>query len=1656
MVENVPLTLNTAVPVEEPILSLTPSTYDVPLPPEVAQQRAYKTSVGLDTAGKSYEQVYGELLRGNEKKLRLELATKLDYEKQLHAQRVIGEVSNRIKRPLTLEDLQFIQDRIINKPSDPGSVIEEEYAKKHISALDSVSFMSDSIMPDARRDIPKRTEEDMLRGQMAKAKQEFAITHVQNSRSAVERQGTPGWLLDQALMLSQIYTEGKLRGQVKDTGFFAGGFLGENLDRQAIKLLQLPWDQYKAEFNRIMDGLNKTNPTAAVKFANAVVGLSTSDKFLDNVFTPLILTGVGTAASFAKGVRTARDTTALTKQIDKAIKDMVVPERPTYGAGIDAIVKPGAGIDGIYSKAATLEAAGDIKEAAIAAASDGVVKTLKGTVNPLTEARDAMHAVFSGAADSIKANPGRFRQEFVNRLVEQYSTAKEALIAGLADIAKVERLPAIFKVEQNIRAIAERMGAEYPGLKNTIIDIPTPYKDSSSNNYFVDIHFGQSGAKLFSNPKTAETFANMHGLKGTIVEQKGLGFYIKVTNPLRETDNVIRDALVATAESKTPDSWLNAWSNRLGRYRTPEDTVSLEQRLNRKVATYAPSELTKIIEESVKDIQTLRGWRPSFLPQKQKWKEWSDVVDEAREVIGPDGVKRLPTSPGEFSDLYQRVKQRLPDEQEVAAYFAYKRGEEIKEVLRVRNAYSNLNRIGAKSWTIQIPDLARESAKIIPMKEATVIATRLEKLPTSSDSMIISRVGQDLRIVDSGELRGAFRTKLEKDIAEGRATVLQVTNPGDRLLADLHPKIGDARVRYIVTDVANSRVLSWNDIKLPKTVDHDYDWTIKQARVSFDSVTRRHIYEDDTSIAHFNLGAMGRDVAQRLDKVRLLIKEGKLAEARAANPLPKDFDEVHSWFVGKEVPSPSYRAFVDSGEREIGQAPLPKPTFTAAKLSLDEPIQLVPRNKTIGDLDNALKLRYEGRDKGFRDGTIEGYGRHFAGERDPGDLFTLKNEGTAHNPLYNVAPVEKVNPVTALNRGLKRAVESTFMDDYKIFSVEHWIKEATPYLKATPEELRDAPFYYFHHPEWKAGRNPEDLMRKNNLETVNFQIKQFIGVQNEAETFLHAWAQKLADVTYEKGGKYPLVPAALLPKLRDPFSFVRSITFDAKLGVFALPQLMVQAQTFSAIFGIAGAKMAAPGSRAAMLHQWSRVNRNPEIIDHLDKLASEGKIFAPGWMGTATFKPGQWKEAYNLLKSTGFANVAGEHVFLDNPMQKNFVSHGGSKFLQWGRLPFTEGERSVRLGAWYTSYLEHRAKNPTGRITDADKAAILDRADLLSINMSRASASKAQTGVWSIPIQFLSYQLRMAELMFSKRLTSLERGRLILTNAALYGVPGAMGLTGLPIGDWYQRQALSEGYVVGQDYAQSAFNEGIPSMLLALTTGNWYNINERFGVQGFDPIKQALTSDRTIWDILGGAAFSTGANTIANFNGFYRTMIGFIRGDEHPLKMEDFTDMFKEVSSISNTAKFIAAINTGRVVSRKEAFLTPPDSVSTGNAIWMYFSGLSPRGVTTMNQQALNREQEKEVAAKGLQIFVKEFRRGLNANSPEEGVAFFKRGFTALKMLGYPEEDYGKAVSIAAEGNESLIESINWDYYTKKVPETRKPAAEKGLVESLKQQQGNK
>ncbi len=1169
---------------------------------------------------------------------------------------------------------------------------------------------------------------------------------------------------------------------------------------------------------------------------------------------------------------------------------------------------------------------------------------------------------------------------------------------------------------------------------------------------------------LADQKKALEEVNKKVTLGDAVIEQNGLGFTFKVIRPYKETDDVVRSWLINKDEggkfygegaSSASREGFGGWKNSvLGWIRGADDTLAFNESMQRKVAVYTQSLLKEWAKDDAQIIENLANnfkwykpqtWLGKLLSNKEVFQQWNDTLKFAKTADDPATGEKgyFFKTPGELENHYQNYYKRFPTPMETEAYFAHVRLIEADRVLSEIAEFRNRSRLGT------------EQHQIFVQQGKTRIASGFfdgihqQEFPRGDDNVIVmgGQLGEE-KVYNLQHIPTKDRQKLEQAVKEGRQRVIRIYDPDSNPLKSLSDIAGSKRIRYVITNSSETKPLDFNHVNRRGGghFDVDADFFIKQANMVDESTGLypdlaskfRRIYRGDTTLMPIANRVMGADIVKRMNKINKLMANGQedLAKTESAG-LGIDWNELSGW----------YKPSRDKDGKVV-----------APRINPNEPFYVVSRNKKIFDIDKSLEERHGGL---FKDGTKSGsdalqFKVAYNEVRDSGNLKTLKDEGTQGNPLYKYVSADYVDPIPTMNRALNRAINSTFMDDYKIHAVEHWLTEAIPHLKASESEVRSSPFYHFNTASDKGAFKPDtpESIRWNLLSN-RYKINQFVGTPSSMDTAIHGLTQLLADNLYKKfgptetasafGKAATIVPLWMLDKVKSPVSAIRSFAFNAKLGVFAIPQFIVQAQTYTTIAAL-NPRQAMAGTYAYMLHSWSRINSHPEVLASMDRYASKMRMFGSSW------KPGEWLEARKELARTGFEHVGGEHAIADDAMQYKTIKNEWNNFLSAGQVFFREGEKASRIGAYYTAFKEWRDLNPVKVITDADRQRILQKADLLTVNMSRASSSALHGGVLSLTTQFLSYQLRMAELFFGKRIgettaeRTLARARLMTMYAAMYGAPSALGITGYPFGDSIREHAINNGYQIGDKFLSSLLMEGIPAMSLAMITGkgdfqkgNFYNIGDRYGSQGFTQIRESLRTDKTMWSIFGGAGVNSIVNTMSNLDPFWKSAKYLMSDDEEgntfKLKVNDFVNLFNEVSTVDATTRWYRALNTGRWVTKNGQYV---DDVSAGNATFMaMITGTKPQQQDDVFAIKNIKDAEKGIWKNAQKAITRDYQRGIeaaDANDPETANVYFNRVRARMIIDNIPLDMRAEILSNASRGYEKTIDTSQRYWATKSVP----------------------
>lgn len=1616
---NIPV--ETPTPQEDTSPNVPVTNLDVPLPDGLAQHRAAQADYGLQgKVDKTYNDYYTSFVQGQERYMRDSITNELQSKiAQQRAQAYIA-LSNTKQGPVLPEEV----DQLVDYSNDPKSVIEDHFAQKYMREVnwpqndpEALSWLNRLESPEA---YTWGREVDL--GAEYLAKNQFLKKSEQDAALNAENQGWFGWTVDQLKGLSGLYPI--IEGKPPGTSWLS--LPGSQRKDFMQRLWTMPYDQMKTEYNQFMAYYMAHNPSAAREFAHEMTSMSSNTEQLNNVL-PIIMPGVEVSAiaGAAKAIafrNAAR--TSITQQIQSAAAQAGMT--PAQQAAL---------------------ASGNVGSSASQRVWGALINSIR-RPDPIRQAQEGIVNLINVEKRKLFVNDGGDING-TNMLSEEYDRMIGRIPALLNNLTLPERFPGLTLPERNqeiLVAAAQAVRERARDVSDRFWTVEEPYQEPVSRNWWANAIIGKTPLDPFGNSAEAGRFASKVGLSGHRYEQRGAGWVIVKPYLIPEDAPAMRPFYARLPHEQVPEGGLV--NSILARFRTPNETQSEWANRNREAATFSSSVLENYAWEEAERIRKMQPLIP-FTKGSEKWNDWERVVNDARKRYDDQGrIGATYRNLGELHFAYQRLLGRMPDEQEVAAYFAFVRINDFDHVLRTVSIIKHKQRLGTMSHQItytnpRLPGDVRQSPEFdaIPWTQ----------MPGRGHGLAI--IGEDgsVKYRDAGFLgnhpASGPNTKpynkaifYSHEIENGNMKIVKVHAPENYPLAGYGGLTSKDFVEYVLapSEMLSNKPLDWA-VQLPKRGGghfvYKHPHLVSQLDIREDTIgnQKRQVLVGKNTGWTFATRADAEHVAGLMTQIaNLLNKRTAQNEALARDIVENqlgmmspgaDWATVRGWF---KPPSPR----LANGQFSKGS----KPRFNTT-----EPFRVHMANENLANKvgEDELKARYPN----FLDGRSRSpnmqFQTEFSQERDAQELFTFNNVGTSDNPMYRYEPAPLVDAIPTLNRSVNKISNTLAMDDMKINAVLSWIEQAKTLLNVPDAQLRASPLFWFHHGSFIKG-SAIDAKRINELEVARQQIKSFIGQVSEQDAVMNYWTQKLMDATGGKLFGKEINPVWLAHTLQDPTRFFRAMAFHMKMGLFAIPQLLVQGQTYVNILGIAGVTRATQGTAGAMMHQWSRINQNPAILAamgrHLEKFG---------------YKPGEWEAMRQAGFSTGFLNVGSEYALRDNPMSNKIIQTRWGKFLEFGAIPFTEGERNVRLGAWYTAAKEYAEKKPVTQWTNADKLAVLDRASLLNGNMNRASNAMYQRGFAALPAQFLTYTIRQAELMWGKRLTNVEKARLLLSNVIAYGLPVGIGITGIP-SDFFRNAAIEAGYNPGDNYLNTMLTEGIPSTILALVDHDRYwNVGERFGNTG---LNDTFYGDDTLWKLAGGAALSTMKDVWESFDPFRQAIMSGVRqdGNNFNITYEHLLRPLRNITSFNSGERTIMAAKTGDWISKADSPLLK--GITVPEAVMSFITGLQPQAVTDLRHMTNISQTEKDLQKKMEQHFQQEFRNALNAydnGDPDNGKAFMTNAMMYLNVYA-PVERKEEWLARAADGYQDVVSRVRQSFGTKDVPPELEDQRMKSWIRGLK------
>lgn len=1685
-----PISLDTP-PAQQGGISLSQNTAPQ-VSPGVTASRADKAALGLSgTMAKQPEDIKASVAT-NEDGFRKEAAATVDYNKAQQKQNLVAQI---LRTGGEVDPKKLAEFMVPSLPTDPKSVIEENYGRAFVSPIMNMadSFMKETSMAKAMQHIPQQANDAFNAGADMASKSEYTRKLRDDMKAIYDNQPWAMWGAQTAAGMIPGFSEAALSTRYDSTlSPFSAVVEGSSLEQQRQNRWNQPFNEFKSSLDEDFEALKK-NPQLGLQYLQAMVGQSTSDVVLNNTQSLMDLSILGgPALKAAKTVLGFSKLETLHGEVIQGVKDVVkateaVKDGPVYEMSPEEYSWENEG--GAVRRDVDVvrpDAVGNVEEAAVKQSAKNTLATINHTTDPTSITIQSLPTVYKKDQRGIKTNPGNYGQEIVNRQAESTAAHIDEITSVIKDTAKVNRVPELQVSEEAQALLRQKVKDDHPELSGNIMNVDGPHWDKAINGWNNNLVLGKHTGEFFRSVSEAKNWAKVNRIPlattekiftekttkkvgdklvpgptrilkepdtkivtGARIRQKGFGFYVEMPVPVDLRSDIVRDIMGTTEFSKLPHSIApNLVDDLIGWLRNPDEGASMDDRINRKIATSAPSNYMEVARAAIQDIVKISPAGQKDLtrgPAAKRWAEWGRVVVSTKDMIDPaTGEKGYDfKNPGEVENAYLNIHNRLPSKEEIQAYFAFKRINADDLMYRSLSMMRNKHNVGAMSHRFQVTGKDGKQ-----MFSPWVDGVRLNELPGGRDTIAVFKRSVDHTHLMPANMMGKAREEIAEEVKTGRAMVYEVYDPDNTPLKGFGGLTEENQVRYVVARGFETRPLNLLDQINRRGgghIEYDYPHYLKQADMVQDPTTKRWRYRGDKTALALPNNAMGEGFAKKLNDLKPLIKAGRLDEAKSL---------YESYFDSKEGNIPV------SWEDHIKHYK-PAQEGKRPRWSTDDPFVVVPADKTIADMPilwKELEERYNGPDKdnpmfedGSRHGSLAKQNQiQYTGQRDAYELNEVQDVGKRHNPVYKYAPAKTVDSVPMQMRALARIINDyAGLADQKMFAIEHWLfgdadgkgNGAEHYIQTdNKNDIRYSPFYYYNNYKFIKGTT---FSEESTMEQQHYKSKAFAGIPSKTDNYLRSTAQKLADTVYNKFGPKgsELDPSWMLPYISDGPRFVRSVVFHPKMGLFNPAMFLVHLSTYINVSAIAGLRPSASGSFATILHGWTAVNKTPAVMKYLDRLASKGSF------GGYDFKPGQWQEAYDGMMRYGANRIEPTQLSdLDNPTSARILQNSGSNFLDLGLTPFKAGIKPVKIASWYVAYLERRNggggkfnwEPTTGKLSDSDWGQIHERADILSHNMTRASTSAPQKLFASIPFQFQGYDLRVMELLTGKRLTKTEKARMLGTYMTMYGVPAAGGIIGLStlIRNWASTPTEnSEGYVPGSDFTSTMIMEGLLGAGIGTLTGggdirkgNIYNFGQRWGMRDMSVMDALLDGDSNIWNIWGAAPNEI-ANTIAASTPFRNWGMSMLKGDgKFKLTPEHVMGMLKEVSSINAMDRAYWGAVAHRWVSRNGR--TIASDVSTTNALFMSIAGLQEQRFSDAYPVGQVIKHMKEQENKAFGQAVKEATLGFQSvkdgNSDQADKYFLNAQFY---MQGYPEDKWNEVVAASLKENKDMVDVLAMERY---------------------------
>lgn len=1469
------------------VLSDTGQGVTAPLPTaEQASQRALKYSFALGTKTPGSEAIAARIQSGLEESDRQKYTAEKQAEiaqaktslvKDMLTTASTNGTSLSAMEAATILELSGTDMNKMN--ADPKTFFEREYARKVIS--NTVDTGEETPFTDALTGEGDKAYQKLDAFEEVVTSKEGAQKIAEDIDNIAGAQSWLGYVADSAKSLVPGYTWYKLHNilsQEKGGSFLAGNNLAEQVDA----FYSMSAEQGLPLLKQTVDELAKDNPQLAQMFAHAAVNYPSSSRLLDNVLISgvdiasvlpfgvvarslkaplkeagLLLDGTIKATDYARdaGARFSKVLTDIAKEVTKP---KTTPQAVADAAGK---IEVSASMN-VVDKARAISQQGSMGDRTW----DDLAGELFGLTNP---------------AEQINRGPRSYHSTgFLNQMIEKLTDHRDNIIKNLfLDPLKTDR----FGPEAVARAtkIAEEVfRVERREIENDIMNVTTAPVQGRLGQHEALITMGD-GAKLFENEGNARWYAALNGIEKYDVAPVGKGWQLEVRRPLDFTSPEVLEGMKIDAKN-APTPMPNMIGKFVSRYRTGDEVMPKDLVEKFKRVVYGASGVEQLVREIAKDVGKIKDNR-DFL----KFLEYQQNAPNPR---NPDARGMFSHTIGEFEVQWASKINRLPTEAETQAYFHYKLINDFQYMGLNLGLYLDKNAVGLTLNAIDDLPIKLEGKissfdafnKTKHGKNARVLLLENGKEPRVFNSKRNEVVDESVLFEDQEKLH-AYAEKLT---TEKGYIVTQLSPTGQQDLRAFEgfkdvPHFAKQNVEFVISKRSRAEPLNLKQLPYQEG-GHNImpdGWYISQPKLSVAGT--RTIYGGDFNVHFAANEKIAKQIAGNYEKARGIYNE-MTAAVKANDPVTVGAKRRElADFASKNLP--------------VSGKTLMKAFSKRGDLNPENPILARASNQSLDDAHQLSAVRGTQSYERAADSEYNLYrGRvnlDFAMKRE-GRISEVIEKGSPHAPLFGQRPANFIDPLKAMDRSLYTLTKGRHFDPLKLETATRFVAEFGDLLKPTAREVDANPFVALQRGDFKDNLHGLDLDRLSQAQAYRSRALSFMSLtQTPTERYYSYLGQKLLAGNPDAQSSFRKSLAEILVE-KDPVNMIKGLTYHVKMGFFNPVVLLQQANTFTHVVGLAGPVQGTKAAVAAMVQHIILANpdalmpRGMKIIERLG------------------FNPEEFRLATEELRRTSFHKMGMEYASREQNMTGRALPTRFGAMMDFGQIPMKMGEQFIRRAAWNAAYFEALAKKGGKRLTDNELQTVLNRADMMNVNMSHASRAVWQEGVQGLPTQFWGYQARLMEQFTGKRLTRAEKARLFATYSTVYGIPvGLTAATGVwPVHKTIKESLIANNINTDDNLLVKTINDGLLSTMVQLVGGQDTNVEEVYGPAGISVLKDLMDGQKNMAEVIGGASGSTMFGIAADLV----PAIGWIKaaidpGQEAlPVTAQDFLDVLDNVSAFKN------------------------------------------------------------------------------------------------------------------------------------------------------------